>query len=1270
MKHSQFISAILLALTTVGVQAAALVTIVTDTSLSADNHLLDGEDITVTNCTLTIAGTHVFDSLSLINGATLTHEPATAGQPDNRIDLEIETDVLIDPSSSINVSLKGYGHGFPGPGAGVTGPPGNDWGSGGAHGGDGADGSSGAKGGRAYDSVSEPTDYGSAGGACPSHGGLERRGGGAVHITALGTIIVHGSIVANGDSDAVTGSDYEVGGGAGGSIWLAGALGLAGIGVIQANGGGGDQDGDSGGGGGGRIAIYGASGLFSGLIQARSSKCSFPGGAGTIYTSDILQTEASVLVDNGGLSGVGTGLAYSQPLRLTAANGGIAAALTALNLVGLEVGSNCALTVAYPGTLLDVYVQGDAHVAQGGSISADGKGYTAGTNQGPGTAPTFLDYAGGGSYGGEGGVGWSSAPIGPVYGSITQPQDFGSAGGTGGTNWSANGDPGSAGGGAIQLNITGTLGLNGSISANGISDIPGHGGCGSGGSIWLTVGTLQGSGSISANGGTGQYNCVGGSGGGGRVAIYYTNAPGVSFADQVFALGGGPSVCPAREWGGAGTIYFQQASQPGNLLVENGGLSGGVTPVTIPQTCRWLTVLSNAVVNVSTAGATLTGLHVGTNAVLSGDSTLEITVQGDAEIDAGGAISLDGKGFPLGSNKGPGAAPDFSGYAGGGSYGGQGGAGWSGAPVGASYGSVLQPSDLGSAGGAGNGAPGSAGGGALRLTVTGMLLINGALSVNGGSGTPDYGGCGSGGSIWVNTGTLQGSGSISANGGTGRADCDGGAGGGGRIALYYNDASFNCATQAVARGGGPFNCPSRLWGGAGTVYFRGAADPVGTLLIDNGGNVGAQTPITSPEAFNLTISGGATASASRGLTVTTLLVATNSTLTDLPGDPSLDVLVLGSAVLDPGSRMSVNACGYPVGANRGPGTAPVNADWGGGAGYGGPGGHGWGGTAGGIVYGSATQPIDLGSAGGISGGDIGTPGGGAIRFSVAGALLHSGTISANGGSNPPRSGGCGSGGSIWLTTAFLSGGGLISAAGGTGLSDCDGGSGGGGRIAIYSGYLSGFDIATQVSAPSGGPPNCPTLLGGTGTVYTAALASMPALGVISSTPNGGAPRPWADCIDLVFNMAVDPTSFTAQDVTVTTPLGLLPPGLLTLTNLGGTGWRISFPTQTANGSYQYTVGPVITNLFGTRMSDAYVGGFTVNQNAAANRIACNAQNSTAQLSIQSAAGFNYQLVSSGDLVNWQAVSPVTPGDDSVLVWSVSTTNAPQAFFRIQITDAP
>jgi hypothetical protein len=443
------------------------------------------------------------------------------------------------------------------------------------------------------------------------------------------------------------------------------------------------------------------------------------------------------------------------------------------------------------------------------------------------------------------------------------------------------------------------------------------------------------------------------------------------------------------------------------------------------------------------------------------------------------------------------------------------------------------------------------------------------------------------------------------------------------------------------------------------------------LLIDNGGNVGALTPITSPEAFNLTISGGAAASASRGLTLTTLHVATNSALTDLPGDPSLDVLVLGSAVLDPGSRMTVDACGYPVGTNRGPGTAPLTSDWAGGAGYGGPGGHGWGGAAGGMAYGSATQPTDLGSAGGISSGDIGTPGGGAIRFTVAGTLLHNGAITANGGSNPPHAGGCGSGGSIWLTTASLSGGGLISAAGGTGLANCDGGSGGGGRIAIYSGNLSGFDLASQVSAPQGGPISCPTLLGSTGTVYAAAMSSLPPLAMLSAAPNGGLPRPWADYIDLTFNEAVDPSTFSAADVALTTPGGAaMPAGQLTLQNLGGTRWRIGFPRQSAIGSYQYTVGPALANLLEIPMAAAYTGGFTVNPNAWSNRVSVATQGAAMRLSVRSLAGLDYQLLRSTDLANWENFGPVLSGDDLDIDWSISLTDSQRAFFRLQIADSP
>ena len=94
-------------------------------------------------------------------------------------------------------------------------------------------------------------------------------------------------------------------------------------------------------------------------------------------------------------------------------------------------------------------------------------------------------------------------------------------------------------------------------------------------------------------------------------------------------------------------------------------------------------------------------------------------------------------------------------------------------------------------------------------------------------------------------------------------------------------------------------------------------------------------------------------------------MASNSYLTCLPGDASLNVVVLGNALIDSGGALTLDGKGYPVGANLGMGAASSNPGYyAGGAGYGGLGGSAYGGSAGGPAYGSLTQPVDLGSAGG------------------------------------------------------------------------------------------------------------------------------------------------------------------------------------------------------------------------------------------------------------------------------------------------------------------
>ena len=93
---------------------------------------------------------------------------------------------------------------------------------------------------------------------------------------------------------------------------------------------------------------------------------------------------------------------------------------------------------------------------------------------------------------------------------------------------------GGYGGGAIKLNVSGTLTVTvgGTISANGNQGQNNTGGWndyggggGSGGSVWIITNTLTGTGKIQAIGGVGGYGDLfrGGGGGGGRIAIYYTN---------------------------------------------------------------------------------------------------------------------------------------------------------------------------------------------------------------------------------------------------------------------------------------------------------------------------------------------------------------------------------------------------------------------------------------------------------------------------------------------------------------------------------------------------------------------------------------------------------------------------------------------------------------------------------------------------------------------------------------------------------------------------
>jgi len=96
------------------------------------------------------------------------------------------------------------------------------------------------------------------------------------------------------------------------------------------------------------------------------------------------------------------------------------------------------------------------------------------------------------------------------------------------------------------------------------------------------------------------------------------------------------------------------------------------------------------------------------------------------------------------------------------------------------------------------------------------------------------------------------------------------------------------------------------------------------------------------------------------------------------------------------------------------------------------------------VYGSLTNPANLGSGGGCYGDSRpGGDGGGWVKI-LANDMIIDGAISANGGPGSSYQAGSGSGGTVHITTATLSGTGLIQANGGAHEVG-----GGGGRIAVY-----------------------------------------------------------------------------------------------------------------------------------------------------------------------------------------------------------------------------
>lgn len=497
-------------------------------------------ELVVDGTTVVLDGAQSYSRVSVLNGGVLTHAPVAATGVG--LDLQVSGEVFVDASSAIDVSGKGYA-------AGQT--LGNNEAaggrSGGSHGGLGftVDGATNA----VYGDLRDPRHPGSGAARDRDNGGA---GGGAIRISA-GTLRLAGRIRADG-ADGIDPYPNGGGGGSGGSISIDVGV-LRGSGSISADGGKGKSHcyygcRAGGGGGGGRIAVRFATNDgfdLSGISAVGGENATYdagPGASGTIYLQ--ARGQPSEIHVRGAVAEAGTwtplGLPGSDLIELdrlfVAGPGVVVAPHHDMPLLAQEVTLSAGAVLTHPPAshhewfALRLIISGTLTIAADAAIDVSGRGYALGR----GAFNRWLGAAGnlgGGSYGGLGGYSSNFA-----YGDAMNPDQPGAGGALGSGR-------GGAGGGLVRISAA-AIRVDGMIRANGADGRNEERGqpAGSGGGVLLNAAMLSGSGSISADGGRNgvvcYYGCrFGGSGGGGRVAIYSNGGGGLVPAQVTVAGGSG-----------------------------------------------------------------------------------------------------------------------------------------------------------------------------------------------------------------------------------------------------------------------------------------------------------------------------------------------------------------------------------------------------------------------------------------------------------------------------------------------------------------------------------------------------------------------------------------------------------------------------------------------------------------------------------------------------------------------------------------------------------
>lgn len=287
----------------------------------------------------------------------------------------------------------------------------------------------------------------------------------------------------------------------------------------------------------------------------------------------------------------------------------------------------------------------DLNVKGNGKIDVSGKGFDCNTAGGVGRGPGGGTTGGGGAHGGFGGWAWSDVNL-AARGYNALPNDDaedpelpGSSGHS--TKYYSNG----YGGGVVRIEATGTVTVNGTISADAPAVASQGNGGGAGGTVNITCSAITGSGTISAKGGD-SLSCdgtgsLGAPGGGGRIAIHYD--PAVQTGEQAKNL---TISAAAGRVGPAGGSYLPVVRQDAYYATGSTPAGLGTLWFTDDKLLAGLgTKLSGVIVNVPDV-LTLDSLDMTFGQVMFQNEGFTLKVTGDLTLSSNAAYLQLGGIYP------------------------------------------------------------------------------------------------------------------------------------------------------------------------------------------------------------------------------------------------------------------------------------------------------------------------------------------------------------------------------------------------------------------------------------------------------------------------------------------------------------------------------------------------------------------------------------------------------------------------------------------------